>query len=273
MEEGKMRRNILSFMLMTLLLTGQLAYAQERESPNSYYEGMKGTIEGAYVSYYDSDDSIKITPGYGECNGHYWEITEPVYVNVMGIPGPTGDVLRYFYINDSQSSFPTPTIYYSMTSPTWSDAKLGWYSGNDRCIGVLWYGGAWVYPHTKFTVHGDGRLVRFIPEEPIVVCVNGDTPTGSWALMIGEDSGSYPVNSTALSISGYATDTGPVMLAVTASDIASTGKLCRELYCMGFKRCSISGWIQLGDSRDLSWIGEADDDSVYIYLNGFEYQR
>jgi hypothetical protein len=267
-----MIRSILSFMLMTLLLIGHMVYAQKKESSNSYYGIMKGTIEGAYVSYHDNS-SIKITPGYGECNGHYWEITEPIYASVAIISGPSSDDIRYFYINDSQSSFPTPTIYYSTTLPTWSDSKLGWYSGNDRCIGVFWYGERYTYPHTKFTVHGDGRLVRYITEEPIVICVNGDTPTGSWTMMIGEEYGWYPVNSTAVSISGYATDDGPVLLAVSAYENASPGKLCRELSCVGFNRASISGWVQLGASLDISWYGEADDDSAYIYLNGFEYQR
>jgi hypothetical protein len=247
-----------------------MSYAQEKDRPNSYTGIMKGTIEGAVVTYYDTS-SVQVTPGYGDCNGNYWEITEPVYIYVGIISGPNSDDPRYFYIN-SQSSFPTPSIYESTSLPTWSDAKLGWYSGNDRCIGVFWYGEAYSYPHTKFTVHGRGKHIRYITEEPIIVYVNGTAPTGSWTLL-DEEGGWYPVNSTAVSISGYTTDNGTALLAVTALDNATPGKLCRELSGVGFNRASICGWVQLGASRDLSWLGEADDDSAYIYLNGFEYQR
>ncbi|NIM15235.1 MAG: hypothetical protein GTO45_25000 [Candidatus Aminicenantes bacterium] len=84
-----------------------------------------------------------------------------------------------------------------------------------------------------------------------------------------------PTNATAVNVFAYETDSGNVDLSLTAYETATAGKVCHELSCAGYNRGSVSGWIQLGTSKDISWRGASDDDpqSTFVYLNGFEYER
>lgn len=267
-----MRKIVLSFMFC--LLGAIVLFAQDYAGPKSYFGIgiMKGTIKGALVTYKDSI-AVTITPGYGECNGKYWEITEAVDLSIL--PGPNYDVY-YILISDANSSYPTPFIYArdnGSPGPTWSDSHLGWYLGNDRCIGVVFNDEA-TMSFLKFTVSGDGNLVRFIQDECMATMVAAGTPTGSWVDIEGLDT--MPVTSTAAHIFAYQTDSGSyVDLSITSYENATAGNVCRELACVGYNRASVNGWIQLGPSREMSWRGAADDDaqSTYIYLNGFEYKR
>ena len=260
------------FCLMFCMMGAIVFFAQENYT-KSYFGIPTGTIKGACVTYNDGFE-VTITPGYGECNDHYWEITESRDVDLSVVINYYDDELIFIYIDDSASSYPNPYIYGTRsTSPDWNVSRLGWYIGDDRVIGV-------VFSHSyvsggipKFTSHGEGNLIRFIKDEPEVI-VNGGTPTGSW-IQITSLSDIIPINATAVNVFAYETDSGNVDLSLTAYETATTGKVCYELSCAGYNRGSLSGWIQLGASKDISWRGASDDDyeSTYVYLNGFEYER
>ncbi len=264
-----MKKIILSFMFC--MMGAIVLFAQESYT-KSYYGIPTGTIKGAYVTYYDELE-VTITPGYGECNGHYWEITESRRIDLSMVihmdPG-----LIYLYIKDSLSSYPNPRIDGDYGAPTWDASRLGWYKLDDRCIGVVQCDGYVAESIRKFTTRGNGNLVRYIRDEPIYVPVNGGTPTGSW-IRITNMSDYCPVNATAVSVFAYETDSGNVDLSLTAYETATAGKVCHELSCAGYNRGSVSGWIQLGASKDISWRGASDDDpqSTFVYLNDFEYER
>ena len=95
-----------------------------------------GMIHRAYVTYKDTDE-VTVKTGYGECNGEFWEITSDVDVDLSSSL-PSGEDFLYIYIDDSASSYPTPTIIGEPNEPSWSDAMQGWYFGDDRCIGAIW---------------------------------------------------------------------------------------------------------------------------------------
>ncbi len=266
-----MKKIILSFMFC--MMGAIVLFAQESYT-KSYYGVPAGIIKGANVTYHDGM-KVTITPGYGECNGHYWEITESREIDLTAVIHWFEETLIYIYIDDSASSYPNPSIFGSREyGPSWDASRLGWYIGDDRCIGVLYSYSGLSGGIPKFTAHGNGNLVRFIMDEPIYVLVNGGTPTGSW-IRITSLSDDCPTNATAVNVFAYETDSGNVDLSLTAYETATAGKVCHELSCAGYNRGSVSGWIQLGTSKDISWRGASDDDpqSTFVYLNGFEYER
>jgi hypothetical protein len=273
-EEKKMRKMVLIFMFC--VMGTMVLVAQEYAGASSYYGVMKGTIKGAYVTY--SSEDITVTAGYGECNYRYWEISQDIDISMSMedfFPLTAGEYI-YIYIDDSTSSYPTPTIIGSRTAPTWSESHLGWYNGSDRCIGLIWCADRWSFG--QFTVQRNGNLIRYIPSEPMASLVSGGTPTGSW-ITITNTSDYCPVNATAVKVFAYETDSGNVDLTITSYENEPFGPPyilnSYELSCAGYNRGSINGWIQLGASRDISWRGASDDDpqSTYLYLVGFEYER
>lgn len=269
-----MKKMVLIFMFCvmgTIVLV-----AQDYAEVSSYYGVMKGTIKGAYVTYNGSED-ITVTAGYGECNYRYWEITQNTDISMEDFFPLTAGEYIYIYIDDSASTYPTPTIIGSSAAPTWSESHLGWYNGSDRCIGLIWCADRWSFG--QFTVQGNGNSIRYIPSEPMVSLVSGGTPTGLW-ITITNTSDNCPVNSTAVKVFAYETDSGNVDLTITSYENEPSGGSMGwsdsyELACAGYNRGSINGWIQLGASRDISWRGASDDDpqSTYVYLVGFEYER
>jgi len=70
---------------------------------------------------------------------------------------PSSDYINYIYLDATAY-----TLSWSTTPPTWSDAKQGWYNGNDRCLGGCGYDGTnyyhkWIYDDRE-------KIKRFVIE-------------------------------------------------------------------------------------------------------------
>ena len=86
----------------------------------------------------------------------------------------------YLYIDDSAVvAAATPVItaaqlVANITAPTWSDAKNGWYNGEDRCIGAFLTGAS---ANILEFFHDGGRYSHFAAN---IVEASGITPNETW---------------------------------------------------------------------------------------------
>jgi hypothetical protein len=98
---------------------------------------------------YSDADTLIVNPGAYHHAGTieqmvYWDSaltfncgSDGSNANSTGVQGTLVNGWNYIYIDDSALSGPVITaarLLNNNTAPTWSDAKKGWYSGNDRCI-------------------------------------------------------------------------------------------------------------------------------------------
>jgi hypothetical protein len=125
----------------------------------SYVPG-KGDIKGLVLKYVDTD-TIYLTAGYGECNGHYFTLASDELYDLTSLGSTEG--FHYIYIDDSASSYPsTPVFIDSTVEPAWSDTLQGLYNGYDRCVGVVWsFGNSSI---VNFNTVVNGNLVEYIYE-------------------------------------------------------------------------------------------------------------
>jgi|GEM_PF-2323874 len=224
----------------------------------------KGMIHMAYVEYNDSD-TIDVTVGYGECNGSYWEITSTTSHDMTSLA--SGEDWHYIYIDDSASSYPTPTIIDSTTEPAWSDSKLGYYNGDDRCIGVVWSssGSATL---DQFMSNSNGR---YCVDDILKQVLDDGNPTNSWQTV--EATAYIPVNAIAVYVQGQNFDVGPDSVRVEVSAYESG---CPRAYNRSYYGACEFEWVDLerGSSRDLRYKGEDNDDNTFdVYIHGYQIER
>lgn len=96
---------------------------------------VKGFAQRSAFTYKDADE-IYISAGTYH---HAGTVEQNVYWNSQLTKQGTftGTQWYYLYIDDSAISSPLLTasqLLFSTTAPSWSEAKHGWYNGNDRCI-------------------------------------------------------------------------------------------------------------------------------------------
>lgn len=216
----------------------------------------KNVIFGAWVKY-NTSSSIYVTAGSGRCNDNFWEVTSETSVNLSSVL-PAGEDFLYVYIDDSASSYPTPTFIGSTTEPAWSDSKAGWYNGNDRCIGSLWcdsYGNI-----VEFQNNESQEYITFSPDMIKELVTNGN-PNGAWQTV--ESTAYIPVNAKSVYLWANNSDlNGEVFLQVAPYENTHNRILARGYYC----QVNTLGWmpLQRGWSRDLKWYGKDDDDNYYL---------
>ena len=230
----------------------------------SYVGVPKGSIYQAYVEYVDAN-SIQITAGYGECNGSYFEVTEPYVYDVNDIP--TGEDFIYIYVDDSESDYPAAAFCDSIVEPEWSNAKLGWYNGSDRCIGVVWTedsSGEIRY----FTNNSDSKYIGEFKK----VIYRGTAPT-TWQTL--ECTAYVPVNAKAVNFYCDNWD---------FDDWAAVGICAYEnersrIYCHAWQDANVSGWVELerGASRDFKYTGQSttqdEPNQLNIWIFGYQIER
>jgi hypothetical protein len=227
----------------------------------TYVGVKKGEVYLAYVEYSDSD-TITVTSGYGECNGSRFELTSTTSHDMTSLA--TAEDFHYIYIDDSASSYPTPTIIDSTTEPSWSDSKLGYYNGNDRCIGVVW------------SSDSGATVAEFVNNSSQKYCgafealLETGNPTWEWQTL--EATAYIPVNAVAvrLHVSGADFVNGNVLVSVKTYE-DSNGVISKNRYTE--QRVDETAWFELerGASRDLQWKGN-DDDSNFFFISRFGYQ-
>jgi len=251
----------ISIMLLVLVMLGcgQMVFS-------NYVPG-KGDIKGMALKYVDTD-SIYITAGYGECNGHYFTLASDELYNLSSLGSTEG--FHYIYIDDSTSSYPsTPVFIDSTVEPEWSNSLFGWYNGYDRCIGVVWsFGNSSI---VKFDTLENGNLVEYIlMESNYKYLISNANPTGNWVFL--EATAYTPVNAKKIKIGTYERDLDNVCNLYVSS---YEGKSIGEVRAGGYAGSDYSNdYVILGASRDLAWNGQDDDDNVtFITVLGFIYSR
>jgi hypothetical protein len=244
-----------------LVMLGTFAFG---ETAYMYINMPAGTIHGAFVDYNDAN-SVDIAAGYGECNGHYWELTSTTRHDMISL-----DVndFSYIYIDDSASSYPAPTIIDSTTEPSWSDSKFGYYNGDDRCIGVVWSQYDSTIKH--FVGIPDLKIIN-CDATPIRTVLTNGNPTGAGEFL--ETTAYIPKNAIAVRIHAWNKDTGGDCLV----KVYAYGSGGSHLQASGYNgTATVVGWIELGrnSSRDLGWYGPDDDDNGYtIEVESYQIER
>ena len=219
-------------------------------------------IWGTYVTYKSSTD-IYITVGSGRCNGSQWELTTETTLDLYSVL-PAGEDFLYIYVDDSASSYPAPTFVGSATEPAWSDSKVGWYNGDDRCIGVVW-------------CDSNGNIVQFqnnssheyFTDAYYKQVLTSGNPNGAWQTV--EATAYLPINATAAHI--YADNTDSSLVSVMVSSYEN-----QSATIIGYTSvvAIANGWLPLARnaSRDLRWFGQDNDDNNFVVrINGFRIER
>jgi len=221
----------------------------------------KGEIKGVYATDVDTD-TIQIQTGYGECNGNYFEVTSATDHDMTSLA--SGEDFHYIYIDDSASSYPTPTIIDSTTEPSWSDSKQGWYNGDDRCIDVIYSPDSaaeteefYRYDETKYLWTHSEYLLS-----------NGSAT--DWTNLSPSMSTMVPVNAKAVKIYAWNDDTNS-LCQVKVANVENTKSL---LINRSYIYASVSGWIDLGTTKNIQYGGDTDDNNnYYIALYGWDLDR
>lgn len=232
----------------------------------TYATVLPGTIHHAYPVYKDSD-TITIKPGYGECNGHYWDIMSDTDHDMTSLA--SGADFHYIYVDGNNSNFPDPNIFDTTTEPAWSDSKLGWYNGNHRCIGVVW---SPVSSSTisQFTCNSDQKY-SVSTGQPL----DNGNPDDTYQTL--EATAYIPVNAIEFRVYAFNTDyvgTAPhfyVVLFVTTYENPNS-----QIIGRGYYVAEIAGWLELerNSSRDLKWYGNDNDDNSFdVHIQGYQIER
>lgn len=228
-------------------------------------ESHKSAIFGAEVIYKSSSE-VTVREGSGRCNDNYFEITSEIDVSLSSVL-PSGEDFLYIYIDDSASTYPTPTIIGSTTEPAFSSAHYSWYNGNDRCIGVVWcdsYGNIVDFQNNK------GQEYIIMNADLKQVVTNGN-PTGSNTTV--ETTAYIPVNAESVLVyADNSASSGSVTVTVKMYENGGNSIKVRGNAVKVF----VEGWLPLqrGWSRDLIWVGENNDDNYFnVYIRGYRIRR
>lgn len=251
-----MKKTILALTL-SLLLTVTMINAQTH----------KGLIIGNIVTYKSSTE-ITITPGSGRCSDTFWETTADTDLNLSSVIPGTEDFV-YIYVDDSASSYPTPTFIGSTTEPTWTatSTNVGWYNGDDRCIGVVWFNSY----GTIVEFQNNSSCEYIAIDDVIKTPLQNGNPNSTFQTL--ETTAYIPVNATAIYLVGRNSDSSSTVQA----QVAPYENTQTSVAALGYN-CTVKavGWIPIarGFSRDLQWFGLDDDDNNFtIEIFGFRYDR
>ncbi len=227
----------------------------------------ENVIWGNYVTYKSSTE-IYLTAGSGRCNGSVWEHATETTLDLTSVL-PVGEDFVYIYVDDSASAlnYPTATFIGSTTEPAWSNPLIGWYNGDDRCIGVVWVNSSGDIEEFQNNSSQEYLIVDTYLKQ---VLTNGN-PDGNWNPLT--DASDYtPVNTISIFANATNADAGAVTIKVAAYE--NTNSLIwtwmRESSAVAI------GWISLqrGWSRDLQWLGASDDNNNFnVYVMGFRIDR
>jgi hypothetical protein len=235
-----------------------------------------GLIKGARLSWV-SGTAIKVGVGYGENAGEYWEIAPADNYNttgyaLAGLTTTTNGVFHYIYIDKANSLFPAITLTNSTTVPAWSDSYMGWYNGQNRCIGAVW-------------AKADGTLANFF-------CSSDDTYTSAFLRLLipsGAISTTYGIMNT-VDYSAYApVNAERVSFALSAgwNWSGTQWQFCRvrllpvggqdDFYADGSINAFLFTSISLtrGDAKQLQWMAWANTTNgvATLVVRGYKLER
>ncbi len=233
-----------------------------------------GTIAGVRPSYV-SGSVVKVSVGYGETMGSYWEITSADSLvitgyTLTGLSATANGVFHYLYIDRANSSFPGVVLKNSTTAPIWSSDFMGWYNGSDRCIGAVW-------------VLASGVVGSFICTDettyysPHIQVVNGapSSATWNWSSYSTFNAAAYlPVNMRAVRLNCLVLGSFSFCrLRVTPSENQSN-----MMEFAGSSIALLNGWIEVsrGFGGSFYWYAQsssASSNSTSIAVTGYKIER
>lgn len=147
----------------------------------------KGMTERAQFTWKDADEiylGVSIYRHMGtKVQTVYWDSALTFVFGSGGSNADSDDLAAsgwfYMYLDDSAivtAASPVITnaqIVAVTAEPTWSDAKRGWYNGNDRCIFAVRTNGS----NNVLEFFHDGDFVLFADQ---IIVTSGVTPSGTW---------------------------------------------------------------------------------------------
>lgn len=226
----------------------------------------KGFIDRAPMSNPSAGFIIHISSGGGECNGNYWEINNSGGRVDLTQVLPNEECFAYIYVDDARSQYPVPSFTGSLTEPQWDAGRVGWYNGNDRCVGSVW--NRWNASIDPFWHCGQSG---YLYNDPIKQILANGNPNHAYQTI---DCSAYiPVNATAVYVMAMnGTSSGQVCAIVADHDNRSAQVAARG------KECTViaEGWIPLkkNGSRKLDWYGfDHNQNNFRIYIYGYRIDR
>lgn len=247
--------------------------------PLTLYErdslGGRGSVEGFAVKY-SSTTAVTITAGAIRTKEKYFFLENDTSHTMTSLAA--GFDFHYIYIDESASTTPTAVIIDSTDEPSYSSDNKGWYSGDDRCIGVVVSptGSATV---AYFSTEFNGKQVTcHYGRSDIPQMASNMDPNSSWQTPDDNDGGAVtPVNATSIKLALSCTDSGANCASrATSSEMAAvnTSITDGDLDFAAYNLHNASGWVILGASRNIKIAGTNDDDNLLsCWCNGFKISR
>jgi len=149
---------------------------------------MTAVMSRAKFTYSDTDE-LTVGPGVYYHSGTtnqvvHWDSDITFQIGSGGTNGDSSDAgtsqWQYLYIDDSavvtlgSNELTATELLNSTTAPTWSDAKAGFYNGNDRCVFAFYIDGS---GNIEYFYHDGGDFVQF--DELQATNIN-DTDVDAW---------------------------------------------------------------------------------------------
>jgi len=265
--------------ITTNTLADNIAAIYPNLQTNSISAGVKSEV-GFWPTYIDTN-TITISRGTISANGTEYRSESIITQDVSGLPNLTNIV--YGYLDDSASSSTTNiTVYTSTNHPTYVNALAGYYCSSSTADRVIF-----AIPYTNSAIAGficsdtGDLVVRY--DQPYA-CATNLNPTGGWQIPdLNEASTFLPINASHvyLAMSGDESVQQQLLLAATTFEMTNTFAEAgvpwlpsganytfnqgATLMMAGSSDTGsgipMSGWMQLGASRNVRIAGENDDEN------------
>lgn len=237
-----------------------------------------GLIDG-FVVRYNTTTAISVSGGLCEANGEYYDSISGGSSHTM-TSLVTGFDLHYVYIDDSASTAPAAVIIDSVTEPTFSAAKNGFYNGDDRCIGVIpSQDGVAQLVKINASVNGRNVINRFgrgDADYSVPILASAQNPNGNWqAPNTNASSVVVPVMATSICVSMSNTDSANIITIGANNAQITPSTISRgQIIWIGYEFAAFVGWLTLDSSRNIIIAGEdTNDNALACTCIGYEYVR
>jgi hypothetical protein len=243
-----------------------------------YVKAPPGSIQNANV-YYNNSTTVKLSPGFGEINGVYWEISpqDTLVTTGYALTGlrttATGE-FQYIYVDYANSPFPVPLLINSPTAPAWNDSKQGWYDGGNRCIGSVF-------------VNASGSIVYFqYSEADTILCatkllVSSGTvftnyPATPADMNLASAAPYLPVNAIAARIE-INCDLQQNTWAEVHTYADSSNTYFSHIGSAGYRKAVATGWLTFHQaaSKGIRWYAwsSVSNNSTNLWIFGYKVKR
>lgn len=222
-----------------------------------------GYIKGFELEF-SSGSEINIPPGVVDIGGGLYNHTTTSALTITSFTGSEG--WYYIYADQSASTENSVVFIDSSTEPTYSDTLLGWYNGEDRCIGAVYSeDGSGL---DAFTVVGNTYLLN----DELQTLANGN-PDGSYILV--NVTPKVPVFAVEARFNAQNSDTGSsVTVSLRSAAIPSISYT--ETLADGalVEIAEVNGWLPVTSAnRNIEYSGEDDDDNNFaITFSGVRWK-